>query len=233
MKRKPFQKTLLALMVSAGAAHVAAVEFDVSSGQNKWKGQVFNEPVTLVGSRNVVATQRNVDGASVAETNVQGSLINRADYNIDGSGLNIRGFVVDGALDSDLRARGGTITGDVIQAGTIRLTNQTWAEGFEVGAANIGGSVINSGTIVAVDVPGSDSDGEGMYLNGTTVGGDVINSGLIDVTSIYGYGLILDTHNNMPVTVGGKILNSGTIRVTGEEALGIEVETDTLSLIHI
>ncbi|WP_421524456.1 autotransporter domain-containing protein [Pseudomonas yamanorum] len=230
MKRKPFQKTLLALMVSAVAAHVSAVEFDVSTGQNRWKGQVFNEPVTLTGSRNVVATQRFVDGASVAETDIQGSLINRADYTIDGSGLNIRGFVVDGALDSDLRARGGTITGDVIQAGTIRLTNQTWAEGFEVGAANIGGSVINSGNIVTVDVPGSDSDGEGMYLNGTAVGGDVVNSGLIDVTSIYGYGLILDTHNNMPVTIGGKILNSGTIRVTGEEALGIEVETDTSDL---
>ncbi|WP_419794409.1 autotransporter outer membrane beta-barrel domain-containing protein [Pseudomonas palleroniana] len=232
MKRKPFQKTLLALMVSVGAAHVAAVEFDVSTGQNKWKGQVFNEPVTLVGSRNVVATQRYVDGASVAETDIQGSLTNRADYTIDGSGLNIRGFVVDGALDSDLRARGGNITGDVLQAGTIRLTNQTWAEGFEVGPATIGGSVINSGNIITVDVPGSgpNSDGEGIYLNGTTVGGDVVNSGLVDVTSYYGYGLILDTHNNMPVTIGGKILNSGTIRVTGEEALGIEVETDTSDL---
>ncbi|QJI14831.1 autotransporter outer membrane beta-barrel domain-containing protein [Pseudomonas sp. ADAK22] len=232
MKRKPFQKTLLALMVSAGAAHVAAVEFDVSSGQNKWKGQVFNEPVTLVGSRNVVATQRYVDGASVAETDIQGSLINRADYTIDGSGLNIRGFVVDGAIDSDLRARGGIITGDVVQSGVIRLTNQTWAEGFEVGAATVGGNVINTGTIITVDVPGSgpESDGEGIYLNGTTVGGDVVNSGLVDVTSYYGFGLILDTHNNLPVTVGGKIINSGTIRVTGEEALGIEVETDTSDL---
>ena len=232
MKRKPFQKTLLALMVSAGAAHASAVEFDVSTGQNVWKDQVFNEPVTLVGSRNVVATQRYVDGASVADTNIQGSLTNRADYTIDGSGLNIRGFVVDGALDSDLTSRGGTITGDVVQAGTIRLTNQIWAEGFEVGAANVGGSVINSGTIITVDVPGSgpESDGEGIYLNGTSVGGDVINSGVVDVTSYYGYGLILDTHNNMPVTVGGKILNSGTLRVTGGEALGFVIETDTNDL---
>ena len=36
--------------------------------------------------------------------------------------------------------------------------------------------MINSGTIIAVDVPGSGSlsDGEGMYLNGTTVAGDVV-----------------------------------------------------------
>ena len=232
MKRKQYQKTLLALMVSASAAHASAVEFDVSTGQNVWKDQVFNEPVTLVGSRNVVATQRFVDGASVADTNIQGSLTNRADYTIDGSGLNIRGFVVDGALDSGGLKRGGTITGDVIQAATIKLTNQTWAEGFEVGAANVGGSVINSGTIITVDVPGSgpESDGEGIYLNGTSVAGDVINSGVVDVTSYYGYGLILDTHNNMPVTVGGKILNSGTLRVTGEEALGFVIETDTNDL---
>lgn len=232
MKRKPFQKTLLALMVSAGAAHAGAVEFDVSTGQNVWRNQVFNEPVTLVGSRNIVATQRYIDGASVADTNIQGSLTNRADYTIDGSGLNTRGFVVDGALDSDGFSRGGTITGDVVQAGTIRLTNQTWAEGFEVGAANVGGSVINSGTIITVDTPGtgSDSDAEGIYLNGTSVAGDVINSGVVDITSYYGYGLILDTHNNMPVTVGGKILNSGTIRVTGEEALGFVIETKTNDL---
>ena len=232
MKRKPFQKTLLALMVSAGAAQVSAVEFDISSGQNTWNNQVFSEPVTLVGSRNVVATQRSTDGVSIANTDIQGSLINRADITLDGSGQDVRGFVVDGALDPGGMSRGGTITGDVIQAGTINLTNQIWAEGFEVGAATIGGSVINSGTIIAVDVPGSGSlsDGEGMYLNGTTVAGDVVNSGLIDVTSFYGYGLILDTHNNMPVTVGGKILNSGTIRVTGEEALGFVIETDTNDL---
>lgn len=232
MKRKPFQKTLLALMVSAVAVQVSAVEFDVSTGQNTWNNQVFNEPVTLVGSRTVVATQRSTDGASIANTDVQGSLINRADFTLDGSGQNVRGFVVDGALDPGGMSRGGTITGDVIQAGTINLTNQIWAEGFEVGAATIGGSLINSGNIITVEVPGagSISDGEGMYLNGTTVAGDVINSGLIDVTSYYGYGLILDTHNNMPVTVGGKILNSGTIRVTGEEALGFVIETDTNDL---
>ncbi|TSD79703.1 autotransporter outer membrane beta-barrel domain-containing protein [Pseudomonas sp. KBS0710] len=229
MKRKPFQKTLLALMVSAGAAQASAVEFDVSTGQNAWSYQTFNETVTLVGTRNIVATERKTDGASVADTNIQGALINYANFNLDGSGRNVRGFVVDGALDSDLRNRGGTITGGIVQAGTINMVNQIWAEGFEVGAAMVGGNVVNTGTIIAVDVPGSgpESDAEGIYLNGTTVAGDVINSGLVDITSYYGYGLILDTHNNIPVTVGGKIINAGIIRVTGEEALGMVIETET------
>lgn len=229
MKRKPFQKTLLALMVSAGAAQASAVEFDVSTGQNAWSYQTFNETVTLVGTRNIVATERKTDGASVADTNIEGALINYANFNLDGSGRNVRGFVVDGALDSDLRNRGGTITGGIVQAGTINMVNQIWAEGFEVGAAMVGGNVVNTGTIIAVDVPGSgpESDAEGIYLNGTTVAGDVINSGLVDITSYYGYGLILDTHNNIPVTVGGKIINAGIIRVTGEEALGMVIETET------
>ena len=232
MKRKPFQKTLLALMVSAGAAQASAVEFDVSTGQNAWSYQNFNETVTLVGTRNIVATERKTDGASVADTNIQGALINYANFNLDGSGRNVRGFVVDGALDSDLRNRGGTITGGIVQAGTINMYNQIWAEGFEVGAAMVGGNLVNTGTIIAVDVPGSgpESDAEGIYLNGTTVAGDVINSGLVDITSYYGYGLILDTHNNMPVTVGGKIINAGIIRVTGEEALGMVIETKTNAL---
>ncbi|MBX7274486.1 autotransporter outer membrane beta-barrel domain-containing protein [Pseudomonas sp. ERGC3:05] len=232
MKRKPFQKTLLALMVSAGAAQASAVEFDVSTGQNAWSYQNFNETVTLVGTRNIVATERKTDGASVADTNIQGALINYANFNLDGSGRNVRGFVVDGALDSDLRNRGGFITGGIVQAGTINMYNQIWAEGFEVGAAMVGGNVVNTGTIIAVDVPGSgpESDAEGIYLNGTTVAGDVINSGLVDITSYYGYGLILDTHNNMPVTVGGKIINAGIIRVTGEEALGMVIETKTNDL---
>src|SRR5450830_626324 len=135
MKRKPFQKTLLALMVSAGAAQASAVEFDVSTGQNAWSYQNFNETVTLVGTRNIVATERKTDGASVADTNIQGALINYANFNLDGSGRNVRGFVVDGALDSDLRNRGGFITGGIVQAGTINMYNQIWAEGFEVGAA--------------------------------------------------------------------------------------------------
>ncbi|MDD0977836.1 autotransporter outer membrane beta-barrel domain-containing protein [Pseudomonas shahriarae] len=230
MKRKQFQKTLLAMMVSAVAAQVSAVEFDVSTGQNNvWASQTFNEPVTLVGTRNVVSTQPSADGVNIALTNIQGTLRNDANLTLDASGRAIRGLIVDGALDQMLTTTGSNITGDIIQAGNIHLSNTIWAEGFEVGASNVGGSIINSGNITLVEVPGSgdESDAEGIYLNGTTVAGDVVNSGVVDVTSYYGYGLILDTHNNLPVTIGGKLLNSGTLRVTGEEALGIEIETDT------
>lgn len=229
MKCKQFQKTLLAMMVSAVAAQVSAVEFDVSTGQNVWASQTFNEPVTLVGARNVVSTQPSADGVNISLTDIQGTLRNDANLTLDAGGKAVRGLIVDGALDQMLTTTGSNITGDIIQAGNIHLSNTIWAEGFEVGASNVGGSIINSGNITLVEVPGSgdESDAEGIYLNGTTVAGDVVNSGVVDVTSYYGYGLILDTHNNMPVTIGGKLLNSGTIRVTGEEALGIEIETDT------
>ena len=151
MKRKQFQKTLLAMMVSAVAAQVSAVEFDVSTGHNNvWVSQTFNEPVTLVGTRNVVSTQPSADGVNIALTNIQGTLRNDANLTLDASGRAIRGLIVDGALDQMLTTTGSNITGDIIQAGNIHLSNTIWAEGFEVGASNVGGSIINSGNITLV-----------------------------------------------------------------------------------
>ncbi|QJI34667.1 autotransporter family protein [Pseudomonas sp. ADAK13] len=235
MKRKQFQKSLLALMVGAISSQALAVEFDLGQGKNIWVGETFNESLTINGtfSQVVVPTTTNPAGLGVANTTIQGSLINRADITLDSQGAAIRAIALDPLFWSGPQNLSpGTVTGDVVQAGNILMKNGGY-EGLEIGATTIGGSVINSGTIrstLPLTAPASPSyvdGGEGIYLHGTTIAGDVSNTGVIDLNGDYAIGLILDRQNNLGTTVGGKILNAGTLKATGEGAWGIEVETDT------
>ncbi|WP_010168791.1 autotransporter family protein [Pseudomonas sp. PAMC 25886] len=235
MKRKQFQKSLLALMVGAISSQALAVEFDLGQGKNIWVGETFNESLTINGtfSQVVVPTTTNPAGLGVANTTIQGSLINRADITLDSQGAAIRAIALDPLFWSGPQNLSpGTVSGDVVQAGNILMKNGGY-EGLEIGATTIGGSVINSGTIrstLPLTPPASPSyvdGGEGIYLHGTTIAGDVSNTGVIDMNGDYAIGLILDRQNNLGTTVGGKILNAGTLKATGEGAWGIEVETDT------
>lgn len=235
MKRKQFQKSLLALMVGAISAQALAVEFDLGQGKNIWVGETFNESLIINGtfSEVVVPTTTNPAGLGVANTTIQGSLINRADITLDSQGAAIRAIALDPLFWSGPQNLSpGTVSGDVVQAGNILMKNGGY-EGLEIGATTIGGSVINSGTIrstLPLTPPASPSyvdGGEGIYLHGTTIAGDVSNTGVIDLNGDYSIGLILDRQNNLGTTVGGKILNAGTLKATGEGAWGIEVETDT------
>lgn len=230
MQYKGIHKTVLAMMVGAAVAPANAADTDVGSGQNTWVNQTLNQSLTLVGTRSVTATQNLTYGVSISDTTINGSLINRATVSMDGTARSVGGMAIDGAFTSGGMPAGGTITGDVIQAGTVRMTGLPSAEGFEIGATTIGGSVINSGKII-IDASGVPfGEGEGLYLNGTRIDGDVSNTGLIDVTAYDGTGVIIDRHNALVVEIGGKLLNAGTIRVTGEEAVALDFEAPTSDL---
>ncbi|MDQ0978365.1 autotransporter family protein [Pseudomonas synxantha] len=238
MKRKQFQKSLLAIMVGAISTQVLAIEFDLGQGKNIWASESFNEPVTITGqfSRVVDANTTDPAGLGFANTQIQGSLINRADITLDSQGRTIRAIAIDPMFwtgPSGLAP--STVTGDVVQAGNVLMRNGAY-EGLEIGPTTIGGSLINSGTIRStppvgtVTTPGYLGGGEGIYLHGTTIAGDVSNTGVIDMAGPGAIGLILDVNGDTPTTIGGKILNSGSITATGEGAWGVEVETDTSPL---
>ena len=238
MKRKQFQKSLLAIMVGAISTQVLAVEFDLGQGKNIWASESFNEPVTITGQFSRVVDSNTTDpaGLGFANTHIQGSLINRADITLDSQGRTIRAIAIDPMFwTGPTGLAAGTVTGDVVQAGNVLMRNGAY-EGLEIGPTTIGGSLINLGTIRStppvgtVTTPGYLGGGEGIYLHGTTIAGDVSNTGVIDMAGPGAIGLILDVNSGTPTTIGGKILNSGSIIATGEGAWGVEVETDTSPL---
>lgn len=238
MKRKQFQKSLLAIMVGAISTQVLAIEFDLGQGKNIWASESFNEPVTITGqfSRVVDTSTTDPAGLGFANTQIQGSLINRADITLDSQGRTIRAIAIDPMFwTGPTGLAPSTVTGDVVQAGNVLMRNGAY-EGLEIGPTTIGGSLINSGTIRStppvgtVTTPGYLGGGEGIYLHGTTIAGDVSNTGVIDMAGPGAIGLILDVNGDTPTTIGGKILNSGSITATGEGAWGVEVETDTSPL---
>lgn len=228
MKHKQFQKSLLAIVVGAISTQVLAVEVDLGAGKTQFVSETYNESLILTGQTTQVINSTNMPpaGLGVAGTHIQGSLINRADITLNADGNTVRGFALDPMFwTGPLNLSPGSVTGDVLQAGNIRMNNGG-DEGLEIGATTIGGSVINSGTISSTPPsapapsPGFIGGGEGIYLHGTTIGGDVSNTGLIDMAGEGAIGIVLDRNNADPVTIGGKLLNSGTIRATGEGAWG-------------
>ena len=221
-----FKKTGLALLISAAAASQAVAQtYDVSQGYTLLSGTV-TDGLTLTGQR-VQSSAADKYGERVAQINLQGSLLNQADYTLT-SGHDLIGLGLDADPLYNNTYVGSTITGDVINNGTLSLSNLDGIEGFEIGRSTIQGSLINSGIIHIVD----SINAEGMYVHGATIGGDLINKGSIDVEGEYATGLILDEDYNRPVTLSGVLLNSGTIRVEGSQSRGIDLETRTTPL-HI
>ncbi|MBC3468213.1 autotransporter outer membrane beta-barrel domain-containing protein [Pseudomonas sp. RW10S2] len=236
MKRKPFEKKLLTMIVGAISTQALAIEVDIGQGKTTWIGEEFKESLTLTGTLtqpvNLTASQgtSNWRGVSVADTRIQGSLINRADIVLDAQGRSIRAFAVDPVVSLAATPGTSTITGDVIQAGKI-ITNNGGYEGLEIGGTTIGGSVINSGTIQSTQpTSGSLSGGDGIYLHGATVAGDVSNTGVIAMVGDDALGIALDRRGTLQTNIGGKILNSGTLLVMGKDAWAFEVETNTTPL---
>lgn len=235
MTRKPFQKSLLAIMVGAISTQVLAVEVDLGAGKTQFVSETYNESLILTGQTTQITTPTHSPpaGLGVADTHIQGSLINRADITLESQGNTIRAIAIDPMFwTGPANLNPGTVTGDVIQAGNVLMRNGSY-EGLEIGATTIGGSVINSGTIRStppvgtVTTPGYLGGGEGIYLHGTTIAGDVSNTGVIDMAGPDAIGLVLDVNSGTPTTIGGKLLNSGSITATGDGAWGVEVETAT------
>lgn len=236
MKRNPFKQKLLAVVVGAISGQALAVEVDIGQGKTNWISEMFNESLTLTGTltqpTNLTANQgiSNWRGVSVANTNIQGSLVSRADIVLDAENRFIQALSVDPEIVQTVNPGPSTITGDVIQAGKITMNNGGY-EGFEVGGATIGGSIINSGTIQSTPpAPGLLGGGNGIYLHGTKVAGDVSNTGVIALVGDDALGIALDRRGSQQTSIAGKILNSGTVSVTGKEAWAFEVETTTTPL---
>lgn len=221
-----FKKTGLALLISAAAASQALAQtYDVSQGATVISGTV-SDGLTLTGQR-TQASATETFGEKVSGLTLQGSLVNQANYTFDKGG-ELTGLGVDSGPQLTADYPASTITGDVINSGTLTATAGTGMEAFEIGHATIQGSLINSGVIRIQNV----DEAEGMYVHGATITGDLVNKGTIDIQGQYETGMILDWDWARMTTVGGTLLNSGTIHVTGVESTGIDLETVTNPL-HI
>lgn len=149
MKRKQFQKSLLAVMVGAISTQVLAVDVDLGAGKTMFVSETYNESLVLTGQTTQVVDQNSTAaaGLGVANTHIQGSLINRADITLNADGRTIRGIALDPMYwTGPQNLSPGSVTGNVEQAGIISMNNGG-DEGMEIGKTVIGGSVINSGTI--------------------------------------------------------------------------------------
>lgn len=236
--RKPFKKSLLALVIGAISAQALALEVDIGQGKNIWIGETLNESLVLTGKLIPTANQNtgpvaaNLQKVNISGTNIQGSLINRADIVVNSEDRSISGLAVDPFGLTQGYTQLSKITGDVIQAGNITVSNASGYEAFEIGPATIGGSIINSGTIKSTTGSASTDaeSGDGIFLHSTQVTGDVSNTGVVAVEGKTVVGLAIDGPTSFPISIGGKILNSGSITATGERAWAFEVETTTSPL---
>lgn len=228
-----FQKTLLALMISACASQSFAQDYDVSQGPISELSQNLIGGFNLIGTGVRQATSSETE-ALFNRTAIGGSLINNSSITVDGGGLNINGVGV--APNYDYTApgagQGGSVNGDIMNTGHLVLNNFNNSEGLEVGNATVSGSVINAGTISMTQAVGPNIYGsaEAIYLHGTQVAGDVLNSGTIDVHGDGGVGIIIDQHGPTPFTLGGRLINSGSINVVGNEIDGLDIEAPTSAL---
>lgn len=121
MKQKSFNKSALAMMAGLISSQALAVEVDIGQGKTTWIGETLNESLTLTGTlnepTNLTASQgtSNWRGVSVADTRIQGSLINRADIVLDSQGRSIRAFAVDPDVSLATNPGTSTITSDLCQ----------------------------------------------------------------------------------------------------------------------
>ncbi|MGC5704035.1 autotransporter outer membrane beta-barrel domain-containing protein [Pseudomonas sp. NFXW11] len=231
MKSKSFKKNLLALLVGAASAQAGAVEIDLGSGTNSWDQASFSESLTLSGqfTQTTPASPGIISGADFRTTDIQGTLLNRADITLDGL-PRVSGIQIDSTFNLSAAA-GSHITGDINQNGTILLLNTPDATGMEIGNATIDGSVIQSGTI-QISAGGNSlrTNHEGIFVNRATIQGNLANTGTIDISAPEAIGIAIDASGLNQVFIGGKVLNSGSVRVRGEETNALEVETHTSAL---
>ena len=225
-----FKKTGLALLISAATASQAMAQtYDVSQGPMTFSGTV-SDGLILTGQRTQVSSNGTY-GEAVAQFNLQGSLLNQANYTFTSAGPTVQGYALIGlGVDAGEQVNGNylgsTINGDVINTGTISANSPGYMEAFEIGRATIQGSLINNGTISIQN----STDAEGMYVHGATIGGDLVNKGTIDVEGEYATGLILDEDWGRPISIGGSLINSGTLKVAGIDSTALDLETSTSPL---
>lgn len=227
-----FQKTLLALTISACAMQAYAQEEDVSHGAVSISNQNIGETLKVIGS---IDTSAAGPGTFVAfdGSTISGSFLNTSQVaftSSDSSSINGLTFAHGYNSATDFVGGGGSISGDLQNDGLLSLQQVGGGEGFEIGNLTVGGSVINSGDIVMTKGSAGFGEPEGMYLHGTHIDGDLVNTGKIQVFSDYGVGLIIDSHGATPFYLGGKLVNSGQIYADGLEATALDIEAPTSPL---
>ncbi|KTT14157.1 autotransporter [Pseudomonas oryzihabitans] len=231
MKADLFKKTSLAIIIGTLAQQALALDYDVSNGPTTFSNQTINGPLQLVGSRNATLSNNDL-GVQVKNSTIAGDFVNNSNISLDGNGFRIYGIGIQRDFAPTLQS---TISGNVINNGTLDLHNAGDAEGFELGHSTISGSVINNGKILLK--MGSSINGfgspEAMYLHGTKISGDVINNGTISAIGQYATGLIFDADGPNKIAIGGKIINTGTISVEGDESFAFDFETETVKGVTI
>ncbi len=106
-----------------------------------------------------------------------------------------------------------SVTGSVINRGTIGVGGAQATVGVVVDGGSLTGSFINEGTISAINAPLK-------VINGSSIGGDITNSGTITGQGYWS----LYVGNS---TVAGSILNSGVIGGGAGRSIAIENSTVT------
>ncbi|MBX8538595.1 autotransporter domain-containing protein [Pseudomonas cichorii] len=234
---RTFQKTLLALLISACACQAHSQDYDVSQGRNALNNQTLSGGINLIGQVSLQSST-NESVFQFRRSALSGSFINAADIIIDTGGFAVRALEFGAMFDpvtvgiNNGPGGGGSIDGDLRNEGAITLQRANRGSGIDISNISVTGSIVNAGKILIVDDGASSlfSGAEGIYLHGTQIAGDFINSGSIEVHSEDAVGLIFDWHGSAMLSVGGKLLNSGSILAVGDNSIGMDLEAPSAPL---
>lgn len=232
-----FQKTLLALIVSACACQTFALDYDVSQGRNALNNQTLSGGFNLIGQVSLQSSA-NESVFQFRRSALSGSFINAADITIDTGGFAVRALEFGAMFDpvtagvNNGPGGGGSIDGDLRNEGSITLQRADRGAGIDISNISVTGSVVNAGKVLVVEDSASSlfRGAEGIYLHGSQIAGDFINSGSIEMHGEDAIGLIFDWHGSAMLSVGGKLLNSGSILAVGDNSIGMDLEAPSTPL---
>jgi len=149
-------------------------------------------------------------------------LTNNSD--ISGGITNNNGGLIQGSgtIGIGIFATSSTITGGIVNSGTIRGTGASFGIGIGLANSIAGGITNNNGGLIQ----GSGTTGAGIFANSSTITGSIVNSGTIRGTGAsFGIGIGLVNSD-----ISGGIVNSGTIQGTGASTgTGIFISNSNIS----
>ena len=180
------------------------------------QAESFNESLEIAGSFTGTG-----EAVVLNSTRVTGDLLLNATVKVEGTEATGIDLLVDGWENW---ARTPVITGDLIQRGDIQATGDG-SLALIIDPAEIGGSLVNEGTLSVKGGQWLEEDGEydnsrALHVMLTNIDGDLVNSSTGKILSEGAHSAALSIGED--TTIGGKLSNAGLISASGENVTALK-----------